>query len=58
MKEESELEAMLELGEGFGIRRAAVDMKFGEVLLLLLLLGVSLGCERLGRHLDDFILLF
>lgn len=31
LKEESELEAMLELGEGFGIRRAAVEMKFGAV---------------------------
>lgn len=29
LKEESEFEALLELGEGFGIRTAAVDMKFG-----------------------------
>lgn len=37
LKEESELEAMLGLGEGFGIRRAAVDMKFSAVWWLKLL---------------------
>lgn len=37
LKEESELEAMLEIGEGFGIRRAASDMKFGAGLWLKLL---------------------
>lgn len=36
-KEESELESMLEFGEGFGIRRAAVDMKFSVAQWLKLL---------------------
>lgn len=33
------------------------SVNFGEVLLLLML-GLSPRCERLGRHLDDFIFLF
>lgn len=37
MKEESELEAILGLGEGFGIRRTAVDMKFSAAWCLKLL---------------------
>lgn len=37
LKEESELEAILGLGEGFGIGRAAADMKFGAAWWLKLL---------------------